>query len=132
MASRNQSESVEHANLIKMMLNYFTQNGYSNIKADLQGYTASELVLDGRGNNFLPDLTCNKNDAVKTRIILEAETCSTISDSHTADQWRAFARATGEFHIVVPKTCNGQSGRTKAQDRLRGIGITAEQIWTPS
>lgn len=131
MTFRSGTESVEHKRLIRMMVNYFSNQGYTNIKADIDGYPQPEPISDGLWNTYIPDLTCRKNDWSKTRIVLEAETCSTINDSHTAGQWRAFARASGEFHLVVPETCGNESGRTKAQRQLRALGITADEIWTP-
>ena len=131
MAVRTPVESTEHRQLIRMMVNHFRNQGYTNIKADLDGYTQPEPISDGYGNTYIPDLTCNKNDRNSTRIVLEAETCGTIDDGHTAGQWRAFTRARGDFHLVVPKTCGNESGRAKAQRRLRELGITAKEIWTP-
>ena len=131
MASRTRTESTEHKQLVKMMVNHFSNQGYTNIRADIDGYTRPEPIGDGHGRTYIPDLTCNKNDRNRSRIVLEAETCGTIDDGHTAGQWRAFARARGEFHLVVPKTCGREPGRTKAQRQLRALGITADEIWTP-
>lgn len=130
-ANRTGAESQEHINLIAMMANHFKQKGYQNIKADMDGFLQPEPISDGKGNRYIPDLTCTKNDLLGTRIVLEAETCGTINDSHTAGQWTAFARAQGEFHVVVPKNCGLTSGREKAKARLRDLGITAQEIWTP-
>ncbi len=130
-ARRNPTEATEHNKLIKMMANYFEKEGYKYIRADLSGYTRPNSITDFNGNKYIPDLTCNKTDFKETRITLEAETCDTINDSHTARQWRAFYNASGEFHLVVPKTCGMQSGREKAQARLRELRISADEIWTP-
>lgn len=131
MASRTSTESVEHRQLIKMMVSHFREQGYTSIKADLGQHAQPTPIGDRSGTTYIPDLTCNKNDRARTPIVLEAEICSTINDSHTAGQWRAFAHAKGEFHLVVPKNCGSESGRTKARHRLRELGITAEEIWTP-
>ena len=124
MADRSGSESTEHAELITMMVAHFKGLGYSDIRADISGYTQPDQV-----GGHIPDLSCKKNDAARTRITLEAETCETIGDDHTASQWRAFASASGEFHLVVPKSCGTESGRSKAQRRLRELGLSADEIW---
>lgn len=113
-----------------MMATHFRKEGYSNIRADLPGYVTPDPVSDRWGNYYIPDLTCTASSSAGQRIILEAETCGTINDSHTEEQWKAFARAGGEFHVVVPATCGTESGRAKAESRLRQLGIAA-QVWTP-
>ncbi len=130
MAVRTPAETEQHQRLIRMMADEFRRQGYTNIKADLEGFALPDPVIDGRGNQYIPDLTCNKNDPSRTRILLEGETCDTISDSHTQAQWRAFAHAKGEFHLVVPTTCGTEPGLERAERRLEELGITAKKIWT--
>lgn len=129
--TREPAESREHKSLVRMMLNYFRNQGYTNLKADLEGETSPEQIDD-----HIPDLTCNKNDLERTFIVLEAETCGTIFDEHTEAQWKTFYRKAreveGEFHLVVPRACNDDSGRTLARQRLTQLGITAHTIWIPS
>lgn len=134
MAQRSPSESQEHANLIKMMATYFQNQGFTDIRADLPGYTQPDLIR-GTRENHQPDLTCRRNDAGRTVIILEAETASTVFDTHTASQWTLFAGAArqwgGQFHVVVPKVVAGRSGHEAAKERARRLGITLDQTWTP-
>jgi hypothetical protein len=131
---RNAKESEEHISLIKMMANHFSKLGYLNIRADLPGFTKPEAVQYGQ-KEFIPDLTCNKNDSGKP-VIMEAETCDSIDDTHTRDQWTAFRasanKKNGEFHIVVPISCNGTRARAMTESRLAELGFRADQIWTPS
>ena len=112
------------------MLNYFRKQGYANLRADLENETPPEQIGD-----HIPDLTCNKNDYKETFIVLEAETCDLIFDEHTEGQWKAFygkaKEVGGEFHLVVPRKCNDDSGRDLAKQRLQQLGITADQIWVP-
>lgn len=134
MAQRNPSESQEHANLIKMMATYFQNQGFTDIRADLPGYTQPDLIRGTRGDHQ-PDLTCRRNDVARRLIILEAETGSTVSDAHTDSQWTLFADAArqtgGEFHVVVPKVVAGRSGHEAAKERARQLGIALSQTWTP-
>lgn len=130
MVTRTLTESEEHRSLIRMMLNYFRRQGYINLKADLVGENTPDPV-----GEHIPDLTCNKNDPNRTFIILEAETCATISDEHTDSQWRTFYREArrlgGEFHLTVPRMCEQTFGDTLARQRLRELGISADHIWHP-
>ena len=123
---RNPSESKQHANLIQMMVNHFSSQGYRNIKADLAGMTRPD-VIHGTKQNHVPDLTANKNG---NAVILEAETSDSIYDSHTASQWSLFADAAknkgSEFHVVVPK-----GSRSDAERRAINLSIKIDTIWTP-
>lgn len=123
---RNPSESREHADLIRMMVNYFTSQGYRNIRADLSGMT-SPMEIRGTIKNHVPDLTAENNGGT---IILEAETSDSIYDGHTASQWSLFADAAsksgGEFHVVVPR-----GSRTAAEQRAADLSIKIYTVWTP-
>ena len=57
---RNPSESTQHTNLINMMLNHFSSQGYRNIKADRSGMTSTDVIY-GTKHNHVPDLTAEKN-----------------------------------------------------------------------
>lgn len=131
MADRKETSQQEHDNLVRMMVRHFDDLGYTNIKADLEGCELKPDEIDGH----IPDLICNKNDTYGTKIILEAETCETISDDHTEDQWTSFRDAAdeegGEFHIVIPRICDSSSGREKVKERLEELEIEADEIWTP-
>ncbi len=124
---RNSNESQEHHNLITMMVNHFSSQGYRNIKADVPGKLPPDIII-GTKQNHIPDLTAD-NDGVK--IILEAETASSIFDAHTVSQWSLFsdaaAKSGGQFHVVIPKR-----SRASAQQRISVLGIVVHEIWTPS
>lgn len=128
MVTRNSSEAEIHSKMIRLMIGQFKKQGYENLRADLAGETTPEQVGD-----FTPDLTCNKNDDKKTFIILEAETCGTISLKHTEKQWKTFFEKSKEldceFHLVVPKFCGGDSGGNMANQRLAELHIKADVVW---
>lgn len=123
---RDPKESGEHDNLIKMMLQYLANQGFRNIKADVPGMPIPDTII-GTKRNHMPDLTADKNGK---KIILEAETSSTIFDEHTSSQWSLFSdaaqKAGGEFHIVVPK-----GYRSEAEQRSAALDIRIDMIWTP-
>jgi len=126
MANRTPGESQVHVGLVKMMATHFAAQGYRNVKADLAGYECP-----GQVNGYIPDVTCQKADG--SMIVLEAETCSTIFDSHTESQWQAFARASAGLQLAVPRLCGMESGRAKAQRQLAQLGISSQiTIWEPT
>ena len=123
---RNPSESNQHIDLIRMMVNHFRSEGYQNIKADMAGMTSPDVIY-GTKRNHIPDVTAQKNGH---HVILEAETSGSINDGHTASQWTLFADAArksgGQFHVVVPK-----GSRSAAEQRAAGLSINIDTIWTP-
>ena len=123
---RNQSESIQHIDLIKMMVSHFRSRGYRNIKADVAGMTRPDVIY-GTKKNHVPDLTAQRNGVA---VILEAETSGSINDGHTASQWSLFADAArndgGEFHVVVPK-----GYRNYTEQRAADLSINIDTIWTP-
>ena len=123
---RSFSESQEHQDLVSMMVRHFEKEGYREINADIPGMTKPAIIY-GTKRNHIPDLTAMKNG---TFIILEAETSSTIFDDHTISQWSLFAdaarKASGEFHVVVPK-----GSRSVAEQRAVNLGVAIDTIWTP-
>ena len=128
MVARTPAESEKHEKMIRMMLNHFKDQGYTNLKADLKNETLPDRIGD-----YVPDLTCHKNDEKKTPIFVEAETCDTILDEHTEGQWIAFYKRSrevnGEFHLAVPKVCNSDSGQALANQRLDELNIEAQEVW---
>ena len=128
MVVRTLAENEKHEKMVRMMLDHFKGQGYTNLKADLENETLPDRIGD-----YLPDLTCCKKDEKKTPIFVEAETCGTISHEHTEGQWKAFYRKSrevnGEFHLVVPKACNGDSGQALASQRLDELSIKAQEVW---
>ena len=130
MIYRTSLTSEEHDRLIRMMANHFASLGYTEIKAHVSGYNRPDEIY-----GHFPDVACRKNDVKRTPIILEAETCDTIFHEHTDGQWKTFyneaKRSDGEFHIIVPKTCNGRLGTEMANQKLQQLGISAT-VWKPS
>jgi hypothetical protein len=128
MVVRTPAESEKHEKIIRMMLNHFKDKGYTNLKADLENETLPDQIGD-----YVPDLTCYKNNEKKTPIFVEAETCGTISHEHTKGQWKAFYRKSrevnGEFHLAVPRVCNCDSGQALAKQRLDELNIKAHEVW---
>jgi len=136
MDRRNITESSEHDQLVLMMAQHFKQLGYSEIKADIPGWTRPENIFwtSDPNKTYCPDLTCFDTNGVF--IILEAETCSTFSDMHTKAQFEIFrAHANnkkGRFEVVVPKTCAGAEGRGLISRQVVVWGIKLDSVWTPS
>jgi hypothetical protein len=139
---RTYQDQSEHDSLVRMMVNYFSTQGYLNIRADLDGFTRPDkLYWKGRENEpLIPDLTCQMNDPQRTQIILEAETCQSIGSDHTCEEWKLFSACATQFgkqfHVVVPRQCSvsGQymDGGSLVHRFANLWGVIVHQIWWPS
>lgn len=121
---REELASKQHDDFIRRMIQEFQKSGYLNIKADLPKWKDKP----NRYYDQLPDLTCNKNDSQRTLIIVEAETCGTISSEQAEYQFYAFSNSVktqkaGEFRLIIPKVCDGKSGEDLVKNRLQKLGI---------
>ena len=114
MISRNPPESREHRRLIEAIVSAIRGLGHIGIQADHPLHPEKPDKVNGHE----PDVLSYKNNV---RHIFEAETCGSISDSHTEEQWKAFDRADGRFVIVVPKRC-----AIDAERRRDELGINAD------
>lgn len=142
VARRTYQEQSTHDSLVRMMLNYYATQGYLNILADLESCSRpGKLWWNTKENEpFIPDLTCQKNDAKGTEIILEAETCESLGLDHTRQQFQLFsanARQYGkEFHVAVPRLCSEGGNIVTGQSLVRRYAaawrITVHRIWWPS
>jgi len=117
-----------HREMMKTVLKEFTKQGFTNMRANVENMTAPEKI-----GGYAPDLTCNRKDMQRGFVILEVETCNTMTQVQSEEKWRAFCEKskemTGEFHLAVPKFCNGNSGRTLANQRLERARIKVDYVW---
>lgn len=122
------SDEEVHIEMMRTILNEFTKQGFTNMRANVENMIAPEKIGD-----YTPDLTCNRKDKQKEFVILEVETCNTMAQEQSEEKWRAFCEKSkemaGEFHLAVPKFCNGDSGRTLANQRLQRARIKADCVW---
>lgn len=129
------NEISEHDQLVLMMARYFKGLGYSEIKADIPGWTqpAGIFWTSSPDKKYVPDLTCK--DSEGNFLILEAETCGTLEDAHTREQFKIFRahanNSGGRFEVVVPKECSGNNTRLKIIQIAKGWGIVLDNVWTP-
>lgn len=117
-----------HREMMKTVLNEFTKQGFTNLQANFEGMTTPEKI-----GNYIPDLTCNRKDKQHEFVILEVETCNTMTQEQSEEKWRAFCEKSkemaGEFHLAVPKFCNGNSGQTLVNQILERARIKAHYVW---
>jgi hypothetical protein len=111
--------SQTHKLLIRSLASRYEHEGYY-VKADhINHPNGSPLEINGH----TPDLAAYYNGSL--RIVAEAETCDTISDSHTREQWKAFSQSQHRSHVIVPKSC-----LEEAQRQAGFWGITVSQWWS--
>jgi len=136
MVRINANEISEHDQLVTMMAKYFKQLGYTNIKADIPGWPKPDYIYwtNQPNNRFYPDLTCNDND--RREIILEAETCQTLNDQHTKEQFEIFRahanKVGGRFEVVVPRMCAGRDTTQLIREIASRWRINLDNVWIPS
>lgn len=114
----------EHDSLVKTVAQILVGRGYSDVKADIEGYTPpKKIVWETSREGFVPDVTAQRDELR----IFEVETVDTMSAPHTEEQWKlffAYAKANkAMFYIVFPK---GSVDAVKK--RLEEIGISA-YLW---
>jgi hypothetical protein len=128
LSNRISMEDELHREMVKTVLDELRKRGFVNLRANLENMTPPEGILE-----FVPDFTFNKNDPEGKFVVFEVETCSSMISEDTARKWKAFferARAVGgEFHLAVPKMCDGNSGRALADQQLEKLQIKADVVW---
>ena len=107
-----------HAQLIRALAAQYESQGYY-VRADHIGHpNGSPASVNGH----VPDVAAFSGGTL--RIIAEAETCDTISDSNTREQWAAFSRSAYQFEVIVPKSC-----LQDAQMQASLGGVTVNRWW---
>ena len=113
---------------MKTCLNELKKRGFADLRANFENMPRPEQI-----DEYIPDFTFNKNDKPSIFVIFGVETCSSMMSENADKKWKTFygqARATsGEFHLAVPKFCNGDSGRALANRRLQELSIEADLVW---
>ncbi|MBI4280174.1 MAG: hypothetical protein HY660_17110 [Armatimonadetes bacterium] len=123
-----------HAALIAFAANRLAALGATRVFADIPHHRPPATLAGlGAYPNARPDATGRLPD--QRLVIVEVETCGSIDDPHTTDQWRLFrARADAGgavFVLVVPARCGEREGPALAQARAEALGIHFDEIWTP-
>lgn len=113
-----------HDSMVRNAVNYLRTNGFNNIKADIGGYDCpTKITWMSTGKGHIPDIDAHGDK----KNIFEIETEDSISDPHTADQWKLFSKYADEhgadFWVVVPK-----GSEYSASFRLAELGIKGK-IW---
>jgi hypothetical protein len=116
MKRTTQGQST-HDNTVRSLAEKYREQGYTNIRADISGYSQPDVV-----NGHRPDVQATKN---YTTIIAEVETEDSVSWQESVDQWKAFDRSSYGFHLCVPKTVEAQARAIVAKN-----GITVDYWWT--
>jgi len=120
MATRMTERSrTAHAQLIRALVGEYESQGYY-VQADHLGHrNGSPPAVNGH----IPDVAAYYDGTL--RIIAEAETCDTISNSDTRDQWTAFCRSPYRFEVIMPKSC-----LQDAQMQASLWGVAVDKWWS--
>jgi hypothetical protein len=121
-------EDELHREMVKTVLDELKKRGFANLRANFENMTMPERILE-----FVPDFTFNKSDPEGKFVVFEVETCGSLMSEDSARKWKAFfdrARVVGgEFHLAVPKMCDGSLGRALADQQLAKLQIKADVVW---
>lgn len=123
--AKRKNES-EHTSMVSTLANHLSNESYKEIKADHVGHTQPEKITwKNSGEGHIPDVTATKNNKMH---VFEIETCDSINDQHTEDQWKLFSAYAKQFEkifiVVVPKSCERD-----ANARVQTLGVSAS-VWT--
>ncbi len=128
MTTPDTAEGEIKSEMMKIILQEFPKQGFTNIKA-----ATGEQMRLGKEGEYTPDVTFNKNDERRTPVVMAVETCSAIAEERTGHKWRALheeaERVSGQFHLAVPRFCNGNSGRDLAKRKLAELHLEADAVW---
>lgn len=116
----------EHSSMVGTLANHLSGEAYKEIKADHISHTRPDIITwKNTGKGHIPDVTATKDGK---QYLFEVETCDSINEQHTEDQWTLFsanAKQYGKiFIVVVPKSCEQD-----ANNRVKSLGVTAS-VWT--
>ena len=103
-----------HSALIRALVKEYESHAYY-VQADHIGHPHGKPPAIG---GHIPDIAVYSQGTLT--IIAEAESCDTIRDSDTRDQWTAFSGSIYRFEVIVPKTCLEEA---KSQSRIWGISV---------
>jgi hypothetical protein len=119
MSTRITQKSQQiHNALIQALATEYEKEGYY-VKADHINHPhGSPPVV----NVHIPDIAAYSNGMLQ--IVAEAETCDTLSDMQTREQWQAFSSSSYRFDIIVPKSC-----LSEAQRQAIIWGVTVTKWW---
>ncbi len=119
MSTRITQKSQQiHNSLINALATEYEKQGYY-VKADHINHP------NGRPPEVyghIPDIAAYSNGVLQ--IVAEAETCDTLSDTQTCEQWKAFSLSSYSFEVIVPKFCLSEA-------RLQATiwGVTVAKWW---
>jgi len=119
MATRiTEASRTVHGQLVRALAREYESKGYY-VQADHIGHPNGSPP---EVNGHVPDVAAYLGGTL--RIVAEAETCDTIADSNTRDQWTAFSRSPYRFEIIVPKSC-----LQDAQLQASLWGVAVDKWW---
>lgn len=118
--------SFSHDSMISTTVDYLFQNKYTDIRADIQGYTQPSIITwTDTGQGHIPDITANYKGVY---YVIEIETAGSINNDHSLSQWKLFSafatQHNSAFCIVVPKAVE-----IKTKETIRLLGLYAN-VWT--
>lgn len=121
--------------LCALMAEFFRLEGCHDVRAEAPGFLPPEKIV-GSIKDHSPALTCRRNDARGTAVILDTLLVEggAVDLSEVVSRLQLFSSAVqainGELHLVVPERVGGCGGDELAKALLKRLGLRANRIWT--
>lgn len=102
---------ARHDKIIFDLTSYLTIRNFTQIRADLEGYSQPEQIMsDESGDGYTPDLSALLDDVLH---IFEVETESTINSEQAKHRWKLFSAYAVvnelQFVLVVPAEAENEA-----------------------
>jgi hypothetical protein len=113
MAYRPPSIASLHSRMVYDQAMELTRLGYVDVRADDIGWPGGTPAMIG---GHVPDVTARGRRGL---LVVEVETCDTITLAQTRSQWTAFSSTPGTFRVLVPTSCLAAAKRQAYLWRIR-------------
>jgi hypothetical protein len=128
-AESNAALGPRTAALVETMAEALALSGYRDVRADVSGLDAPEMVR-GTARNHRPSLSAlGGGRPVLVDVYIPGE----IDPEEHLSRWHLFGSAAaqlhGEFHVVVPSFFEGTRGRECVRRLTDAMGIEVTKVW---
>jgi hypothetical protein len=120
------NDQLAHDSLVLTAYRALAGDGFTNLRADVGGYTPPERIIWCSTNEgHIPDISATKGGVP---YLFEVETPDTINTEHTASQLKLFdahmANNNGQAWMIVPSIAEKQ-----AKNLIGALGLKKTGVW---
>jgi hypothetical protein len=115
--------------LVEAMVEVLDRSGYRELRADVGGRHAPDVVR-GTVRSHRPSVAAVGGGCP---VLVDVFVPSEMSPEEQLSRWHLFSSAAaqlgGEFHVVVPETLEGISGRAWTRRVAEATGLAIHHVW---